>query len=323
MRIEASGRGKLVKAPDMEEFRAWNRRKSRRLADKQVSEHEAVSRYVSEGSYLGLDLYGIVRCPMSLAREIVRQRIGGLALVTPGVLDGDLLLAAGLVRTLDMVYVGLEVHGTSAALRRAVESGQVQCVEWSNGAMAWRLKAAAMGVPFLPTKSMLGSDTFVHSAAKVAIDPFTGTTVCLVPAAVLDVAFIHVHRADCCGNAQIEGTTGFALEMARAARRLVISAEEIVATAEIRKYPDRTVIPYYLVDAVVHAPFGSHPGEMPYVYARDEPAIQEWVAATKTQEGAEDYLSRYVHGTTDHRAYLDLFGEERLQGLRHSRGTRD
>lgn len=322
MDVLASGSGGLIRPPDVEEFRDWNRCRSRRLTDKLMSEREAVSRYVSEGAYLGLDLYGTVRCPMSLTREIVRQSIGKLALITPGVLDGDLLLAAGLVERLDLVYVGLEVYGTSRLLRRAVESGQVECTEWSNGAMAWRLKAAAMGVPFLPTKSMLGSDLFTYSAAKLVRDPFTGDKICLLPAAILDVAVIHVHRADRSGNAQIEGTTGFALEMARAARRLIISAEEIVETAEIRAYPDRTVIPFYLVDAVVHAPFGSHPGETAYLYARDEPAIREWVAAAKTDEGVRDYLDRYVYNLEGHQAYLDLFGRERLQRLREERMRR-
>jgi len=323
LEIIESGRGRLIRPPDLEGFREWNRRKSRRLVDKVVSEHEAVSRYITAGSYIGLDLYGSVRCPMSLAREVVRQKIGDLALITPGILEADLWLAAGLVRRLDLVYVGLEVYGTSATLRRAVESGQVECTEWSNGAMVWRLKAAAMGVPFLPTKSMLGSDVFVHSAAKVAIDPFGGTKVCLLPAAILDVAVIHVHRADSCGNAQIEGTTGFAAEMARAARCVIISAEEIVTTSEIREYPDRTVIPYYLVDAVVHAPFGSHPGEMAYLYARDEPAIQEWASAARTVESAQGYLDTYVYGTASQEAYLDLFGQERLERLREARTRRD
>jgi hypothetical protein len=100
--------------------------------------------------------------------------------------------------------------------------------------------------------------------------------------------------------------------MARAAKRLIISAEEIVPTEEIRKTPDRTLIPFYLADAVVHAPFGSYPGEMAYVYGRDEPAIREWVEASRTSEGGQAYLDKYVYNLPDHAAYLDLVGQERL-----------
>jgi acyl CoA:acetate/3-ketoacid CoA transferase alpha subunit len=260
---------------------------------------------------------------MSLVREVIRQRPQHLRVVGQGVLELDMWLAAGLVEALDITYIGLEVYGVSNALRREVESGRVKrTAEWSNAALAWRFKAAAMGVPFLPIRSMLGSDTFKYSAAKVVEDPFTGQKVCLIPALILDVGLIHVHRADRCGTAQIEGITGFAFELARASKRLIISAEEIVETDEIRRYPDHTIIPYYLVDAVIHAPFGSHPGEMAYVYCRDEDEIRAWVEAAKTAEGASDYLHKFVYGIPDQAAYLALIGEERLSRLRQNREVR-
>ena len=173
-----------------------------------------------------------------------------------------------------------------------------------------------MGVRFIPVLSMLGTDTLKHSAAKVVECPFTGEPICLVPALVLDVGLIHVHRADKYGNAQIEGISGFGTELARASRHLIISAEEIVDTDEIRAQPDRTTIPYYLVDAVVHAPFGSHPGEMCYRYRRDEPQIKQWVEASKEERGTRAYLEKYVYGVGDHQEYLALVGEQRLAGLR-------
>jgi hypothetical protein len=179
-----------------------------------------------------------------------------------------------------------------------------------------------MGIPFLPARSMLGTDMIKYSAAKVVEDPFTGMKVCLIPALILDVALIHVHRADRYGNAQIEGISGFANEMARACKRLIISAEEIISTDEIRKYPDRTMIPYYLVDAVVHAPFGSHPGEMAYIYGRDEPVIKEWIEASKTVEGSGVYLDKYVHGVANHQEYMQLIGEARLAQLVEEREKR-
>lgn len=325
MEVLESGMGELIQPYDMDKFREWNRtQKSRKLIDKRMSEQEAIQKFVFDGCYIGTELYGTVRAPMSLAREVVRQNKKDLRVCGQGVLELDLWLAAGLVKKLDITYIGLEVYGIPPSLRRAVESGQVEsCVEWSNASITWRMKAAAMGVPFLPARSMLGTDMLKYSAAKVVEDPFTGIKVALVPALILDVALIHVQRADMHGNCQIEGITGFALEMSRACKRLVISAEEIVPTDEIRKYPDRTVIPYYLVDAVVHAPFGSYPGEMAYMYGRDEPGIKEWVDMSASAEGAKEYLDKYVFDVKNHEAYLELVGKERLQQAVENRERRE
>lgn len=324
MEILEAGIGELIQPPDIEGFREWNRtHKTRKLVDKRMSEQEAISTFVYDGCYIGTELYGTVRCPMSVSRELVRQGKKDLRVCGQGVLELDLWMAAGLVKKLDITYIGLEVYGTSNALRRAVESGQIDtCVEWSNGSIAWRMKAAAMGIPFLPTRSMLGTDMVKYSAAKVVEDPFTKLKVCLLPALILDVGIIHVHRADRFGNCQIEGITGFSAELARASKRLIISTEEIVDTDEIRKYPDRTIIPYFLVDAVVHAPFGSHPGEMAYVYGRDEPVIKEWVESSKTPEGTQSYLDKYIYGIANHQEYMKLIGEERLKKLVDEREKR-
>jgi acyl CoA:acetate/3-ketoacid CoA transferase alpha subunit len=235
-----------------------------------------------------------------------------------------MLLAASLVKAIDLTYIGLEVYGLSNCLRREVESGRVEkVVEWSNAGIAWRFKAAAMGVPFIPVRSMLGTDTLKHSAAKVIEDPFTGLPIALLPALILDVGLIHVHRADACGNAQIEGISGFAAEMARASKRLIISTEEIVDTEVIRRRPDRTIIPYYLVDAVVEARYGSHPGEMCYRYARDEEQIRDWVEASKAPVTTAAFLDRFIRGVPDHRTYLDLFGQDRLERLKASPNGRE
>lgn len=325
MEVLESGRGELIQPPDMDAFREWNRtQKSRRLFDKLMTEKQAVSRFVTDGCYIGTELYGTVRCPMLLVREVIRQGKKDLRILGQGVLELDLWLAAGLVKKIDLTYIGLEVYGTSYPFRREAEAGRIEsCVEWSNSAIVMRMKAAAMGVPFLPMRSMLGSDTLAYSSAKVVDDPFTGIKLCLVPALVLDVGLMHVHRADCYGNAQVEGISGFAFEMARACKRLIVSAEEIVPTEQIRTYPDRTIVPYYLVDAVVHAPFGSHPGEMAYVYGRDEELLREWVEASKTVEGSQGYLEKYIYRLADHRQYLDLIGKERLEKVVAERERRE
>jgi len=317
MEIIQSGIGELIRPPDLNAFREWNRQKPKALIDKRMTEAEAISRFVHDGDYIGTELYGTVRCPMSLINEIVRQGKKDLLIAGQGVLELDMLLAASLVKKLDITYIGLEVYGVSNCLRREVESGRVEtCVEWSNAAFAGRFKAAAMGVPFIPLRSMLGTDTLKYSSAKVVRDPFTGDPICLIPALILDVGLIHVHRADKYGNAQIDGISGFATEMSRACKTLIVSTEKIIDSEEIRRYPDRTIIPYYLVDAVVEAPFGSHPGEMCYMYERDEDQLREWVKAAETPDTTQAYLNKYIYGVKDHQEYLELVGWERLNNLR-------
>jgi acyl CoA:acetate/3-ketoacid CoA transferase alpha subunit len=318
LHVIESGIGELIQPPDLDAFREWNReKKSRALVDKLMTDEEAVARFVYDGCYIGTELYGTVRCPMTLVREVLRQGRKDLRVAGQGVTELDLWLGAGIVKTLDITYIGLEVYGTSSALRREVESGRVEkVVEWSNGGITWRFKATSMGVPFIPVRAMLGTDTLKYSAAKVVECPFTGQKVCLIPSLILDVGLIHVHRADRYGNAQIEGISGFAFEMSRACKRLIISAEEIVDTDELRRYPDHTIIPYYLVDGVVHAPFGSHPGEMVYAYERDEEQLREWVDASRTEEGTRVYLDKYIHNVADHQGYMDLIGRERLAALK-------
>ena len=318
MKELATGRGPLFKLDRVDDIRFWVREnKPKGLVSKVMTEQEAISRFVQPGCYVGVELYGSVRCPMSLVREIVRQGIGDLQLAGQGVLENDLLIAAGLVKKLDITYHGYEVFGISPVLRRACESGEVETVEWSNAALAWRFKAAAMGLPFLPVRSMLGTDTFNYSAAKVIEDPFTGQKLCALPALNLDVGLIHVHRCDEYGNAQIDGISGFAAEMARASKRLIISTEEIVPTEEIQKYPERTIIPYYIVDAVVLAPGGALPGEMPYVYWRDEEHMKLYFEMAKDADGVKRYIEEWVLGTKNHEEFMEkLGGREHFEALK-------
>ena len=317
LKILEEGVGDLLTPIDLDAFRAHNRAKEKGLVDKRMSEKEAIRRFVDEGDYVGIELYGTVRCPMSLTRELIRAGYHSLRSAAQGVYESDLLAAANSFKAMDWTYIGLEVYGVSSNLRRAVESGYVEnIVEWSNAALAWRFKAAAMGVPFLPTRSMLGTDTLRYSAAKVVECPFTGEPICLLPALILDVGILHVNRADKHGNCQIDGISGFAAEMACASKRVIISAEEIVETEVIRQAPDRTVIPWYVVDAVVEAPFGSHPGEMSGMYERDEEHIRSYYESTKDPEKVKAYLDKWVYGVESHDAYLDLAGRDHLEKLR-------
>jgi acyl CoA:acetate/3-ketoacid CoA transferase alpha subunit len=312
----------MLQPPDPEGFRQWNRNKSTKLVDKLMSEDEAIEKCVKSGDYIGFELYGTVRCPISLTRALVRSGKNDFRVVGQGVHELDLLFATDRVESVDFTYIGLEVYGVDANARRAVESGRVKRIaEWSNAAITWRFKAAAMGVPFVPSKSMLGTDTIRRSGAKVIECPFTGEKVALIPALHLDVGFIHVSRADKYGNCQIDGISGFAAEMARASRHVVVSAEEIVDIDDIRRAPDRTIIPYYLVDAVVHAPFGSWPGEMAGFYERDEEHYKMYVEKQKTEEGMNEYLQEWLFELPNHGALLEKIGKERMDHLRVGGGA--
>jgi glutaconate CoA-transferase, subunit A len=323
MDILESGVSELFVKPDIWGFRDWvHKKKSQAITEKLMSEKEAVAKFVADGDSLATELYGTVRAPMSLTREIIRQGKKHLRVAGQGITEIDFLLAADLVDTLDITYVAWEVYGISNLLRRAVESGRVKTADWSNGAMAWRFKAAAMGVPFIPITSMLGTDTFKYSAAKMVECPFTGQKVCLLPALFLDVGLIHVHRADKYGNCQIDGISGFAHELARASKKLIVSAEKIIDTEEIRKYPEQTIIPYYLVDAVVHAPFGSHPGEMCYLYWRDEEHLMKFLEESKDPAKTKAYLDKYIYGVKNQDEYIKLIGMERLKELQAKIGGR-
>ena len=314
--IVEEGEASLIQPVDLDGFREHNRKKSKALIDKTMTEKEAIDKFVKDGDYIGFELYGTVRCPMSLTRELVRSGKKDFRIVGQGVHELDMLFAADMVKEIDFTYIGLEVYGISANMRRAVESGTVtKVVEWSNAALTWRFKAASMGVPFIPTRSMLGTDTLKKSSAKVVECPFTQQKVALLPALIVDTGFIHVNRADIHGNCQIDGISGFAFEMSRACKNLIISTEEIVDTKEIREHPDRTIIPYYLVDAVVHAPYASWPGEMAGMYERDEPHYKMFVEKQKTKEGMDEYIREWIYDLPDHKALIDKVGLDHLKSL--------
>jgi 3-oxoacid CoA-transferase subunit A/glutaconate CoA-transferase subunit A len=287
---------------------------------------EAVARLVHDGDFIASGGFGHVRVSMAAIYEIIRQRRRHLVLAgKTAVHDGDILIAAGCVDRVEVAYCfGHELRGLSPASRRRVESGQCQVVaDISNAGYQWRFLAAAMGLPFIPARDLLGTDTLKYSSAKVVADPWSGKPICLLPACYPDVAIIHVTRCDMYGNAQIDGTLIEDFELSRAARRLILTTEEIIPEAQIRAEPWRTVIPFFLVDAVVEAPFGSHPCQMPLRYYFDEDHIRGWMGRSKTAEGAEAYFQEFVFDVPDFEAYLvKIGGQQRLDYLREVEALR-
>jgi glutaconate CoA-transferase subunit A len=231
---------------------------------------------------------------------------------------GNLTGRGQTLAAVDIAYVvGLEARGLSTHARRVLESGAVAMTEWTNYTLAVRFKAAAMGLPFLPARSMLGTDTFAHSAAAVITCPFTGQRLAAIPALFPDVAAIHVHEADSFGNCRIRGTTVADLDLARAAKRLIITCERLVPAEEIRADPTRTAIPFFCVDAVCEVPYGSYPANMPYEYFSDEEHLCAWLEAEANPDTHRAFLERYLFGVNDFHQYLqECGGLPRLQELR-------
>ena len=306
------GCGELIGWHDPDENRRWVlENKPRDLRDKRMTPAEAVEKFIPDGSFLAVGGFGHIRVPMAIIYEVIRQRKRSLVLAgKTAVHDADLMIAAGCVAKIEVAYAfGHELRGLSPAGRREVESGRVKVVgEISNGGYQWRFMAGMMGIPFIPARVMLGSDTLHHSSAKVVRDPWSGKPVCLLPAAYPDVAVFHVPRCDMYGNAQIDGIIVEDFELARAARRVIVTTEEVVDHTVIQNEPCRTVIPFYTVDAVCEVPYGAHPTLMPYRYYFDEEHIGKWLHLSRTPEGARAYFDKYVFSLPDFETYLAQVG---------------
>lgn len=289
---------------------------------KVMAAKEAISRYVQEECYLGMT---VSHAPASLVWEIVRQRarIKNLDLVIAGQNGmASVLIGSGLVRKIEMAYNWGAIEGEDKVFRRAVEQGiprPLEVEEYSNMGVAMRWLAASMGLDFMPTKSLLGSDIIKYNPKiKVIDDPYTGRPISLVPASYPDVAFIHAARADEIGNIQCLGFWGNTDTLARAAKHVIVSVEEIITSAEIRRMPNLTTIPYYYVDAVVLSPFGAHWRESNYYYHHDVAFGLDTFRQFATQEGFDAWADKYIHNTKDWNEYCRLIGYDRLYRLMQS-----
>ena len=304
------GANPLFMNPDPDKAREFFARKSRAMTDKRMTEKEAVERFIPDGCFLAIGGFGANRIPTAVIHEILRAHRRNLGFFGhTSTHDFQLLCAGRCFNRLDVAYiVGLEARGLSPNARRVMESGEIQVCEWTNYALAARLKAAAEGVSFAVVRCMLGTDTFKMSGAKLITCPFTGQKYAAVPAVWPDVAVIHVHEADIYGNCHIRGISIADLELARAAKHLIISAERLIDNTAIRMRPTQTVIPYYLVDAVIEVPFGSYPGNMPYLYYSDEEHLVQWLEAEKDPQQFEKFLDHYIYGVSCFEKYLERCG---------------
>lgn len=315
----ATGEGEY-RFHDPDVIRAWMRdRKRRDLVDKTTTAADAVGRLVADGDYVSFDFSSFTRGPHVLIREIIRQRRRNLWYCAKFTLmESTLLVAAGACAKIDVGFMGL-----GETLSRAVERGEITVSEWTNGTLTLRQQAGAMGVPFLPTRALLGSDTLRYSGAKVIRDPFTDKPIALVPALNPDVGLVHVHQADVYGNARCFGPAVQPLETAMSARKVIISADEIIEHEEIRKAPGLTTIPYYVVDAVVHAPFGAYPGGLPGAYEVDFEHFAEYSNLERLGR-LDEYLEKYVYSVDSDEDMLETrVGLRRLKALRRRATIRE
>jgi glutaconate CoA-transferase subunit A len=285
-------------------------------AGEKLTSLEDAAAHVRDGDVIAAGGCLYSRTPLALVREILRQRRRDLTLVRNLMCtEGELMMAAGAARRVVTAWMSIGLPwGVSKVMREHVESGAVAMEEWSHLALGLRFRAAAMGVPFVPALTMLGSDLVPVGGLRTVRDPYTGATLAAVPALFPDVAILHVHRADVFGNCQIDGYRHMDADIAAAAATVLVTAEEIVPEEEIRRHPDRTVIPGFVVDALAHVPFGSYPHECYGLYEADFDHFGEYAGAidARGMRALADYLDRYVYGPPTWNDYLDLFGGERL-----------
>lgn len=302
------GEGTTICWSDPDDVREWFAGKDKGLRDKVMEMREAVKTFIKPGSSLMFGGFGYVRTPVAFVHEMIRQEIKDLKLLmVPDNYIYGLLLLAGASSEVELAFTAsLEVRGLLRGIRKLFETGKVKILsEWSLGSFQWRLRAAAMGIPWTPIRSLLGSDTFRKSAAMQVTDPMTGKPITMVPACWPDVAVVHVHKADKYGNAQIIGPLMADFNLVRAAKNLVIVTEELVSPEHVREEPWRTTIPHFLVDAVVVQPYGAHPTLMPTKYYWDEDHLYEFLKVTENEEGAREYIKKYIIDSKDYWDYLE------------------
>ena len=288
---------------------------------KLISMSEAVERYLLNGSSVAMSTFMEQMIIFSAAHEIIRQRRKDLTLIGPiSDLLFDQLIGAGCVSEVKAAWVGNVMMGSAYQFRRAVEESvpnKIKMTDYSNLTMALALHAGALGVPFLPTLSTLGSDLLKENdSLKEFNSPISDEKLVAVEALIPDVAILPVQRCDEMGNAHVWGSLGVSIDAAKASKIVILVAEEIVSPELISSDPGRTLIQGFQVNAVVHESLACHPSPMQGYQNRDDDYFAEYHKETKTREGFENWLNKWVHGVEDREHYLSLLGEKRIKSLR-------
>ncbi len=272
-----------------------------------------VVRTVPDGAHIALGGFAIARNVIVVVHELIRQEKRNLTL-SQGVagLDTDLLVGAGAVARLIIGGGSLDRFGPVHCINRARESGSLSFEDWSSLSICFRYLAGALGLSFIPIKSLIASEILDRLQNGAGADqvkpiacPFTGEIYVAMKALVPDICFIHVQIADAEGNCRILGPRWDNEEQAKAANRLVVVAEEIVSTDEIRREPERTIIPAHRVEAVIHQPYGAYPASVFGCYDYDAQHLKLYVEHSRDPRKITDYINQYIRGATDHAEYLE------------------
>lgn len=272
---------------------------------------EAVSRFVQDGDCVYLAGFTHL-IPFAAGHEIIRQGRKNLTLAraTPDLVY-DQMVAAGCASKVIFSYLGNPGVGSLRAIRSEIEAGRLAWEEYSHFGMISRLQAGASGLPFLPMNDTAAVDLErANPNIRRVVDPYSGGEVIVVPPLCPDVAVVHVQRADARGNAHLWGIIGEQKEAAFAARRVILTAEEIVTEEVIRSDPNRTLIPEFIVDAVCHVPYCAHPSYTQGYYDRDNEFYLEWDKISESAERTRAYLEEWVYELADRQAYWEKLGDE-------------
>lgn len=283
------------------------------MTSKLVTMSEAVRRHVPDGAQVALGCALEPAIPFAFVHELVRSGRKDLRLVGPiSDVAFDILIGAGCVAEIDAAWVGNVSAGLAHCYRRAMEEGEPRRIlvrDHSNFSIGLALLAGALGSPYIPTRSLLGTDLArANGTFREAVSPFDGSPVLLIPAIQPDVTVIAVQRSDEDGNAQLWGPWGVSQEAALAARAVIVLADELVDRSVIRSEPNRTIVPALKVVAVVVQPGACHPSPLQDRYARDHAFFHEYHSATRTREGFESWLREWALDVPDHAAYLAKLG---------------
>jgi glutaconate CoA-transferase, subunit A len=290
---------------------------------------QAIETHVPNSSSIALGLQMEQMIPFAAGHEIIRQKKRDLRLIGPiSDILFDQMIGASCVKDVVAAWVGNVMMGTAYNFRRAVEQGnpgtpgeKLRIFNMSNFTLALALQAGAMGVPFLPTRTARGSDIpknnhfFYEIMSPFASESGEREMLYAVRALVPDVTIVHVQRADEDGNAHCWGNFGVMIEGVRAAKKVIVCAEEIVARDVIASDPNRTVIPGFLVSAVCEVPLGAHPSPVQGYYKRDDSFFRQYHEESKTAAAFESWAKRWVYGVKDIAEYTKLLGEERVESL--------
>ena len=300
---------------------------------------EAISKFVHDGDELYIGGFTTNRRPYAAVYEILRQGQKNFILYSgPAGGDNDMLIGAGRVKILNNSYVGNSGYtNVGRRFREAIEKGEIMVEDYSLDAQSLMFHAGALGFPYAPIRYLLGSsmetDWGINEETRKTIEKLTDKKlivtenpfnpeekIVLVPAIRPDVTIIHVQKASPSGCVRIEGSRFVDVDAAMAAKRCIVTCEELVSEEAMRKEPGANTIPGFTISAVVHVPNGAHPSQCYNYYDYDSDMFREYDVASKTQEDFDKFLDKWVYSVTNHNEYVDKIGASHMTELKVTYG---